>query len=338
MQQWNADLQYEVAPNWMIDLAYVGSKGTHLPDPIDLNQTNLSTGMNPYPQFSSILEVESRSDSSYNALQFHSEKRVGSDLAFLASYTFSKSIDDVSAALGGSAGSGLPQDSQNLRAERALSDFNAAHRAVLSMVYDLPFGRTAARQAGLRKFLFSDWQAAGILTAQTGSPFTVNLPYCVQDQGAAAAFGPPCRPDLIANPMHAGPVMANPNPLCHATISQGGLAADVVEAPGSWFNTCAFAMPATGPVGITEFGSAGRNILIGPGYTNLDFSLSKNFRFRAEGHRLQLRGEFFNILNHPSLDIPSHVFGSANFGQVLSANAYGSRPPRQIQVGLKYVF
>ncbi len=338
MQQWNADLQYEVQPNWMIDLAYVGSKGTHLPDPIDLNQTNLSTGMNPYPQFSSILDVESRSDSSYNALQFHSEKRVGSDLAFLASYTFSKSIDDVSAALGGSAGSGLPQDSRNLRAERALSDFNAAHRAVLSMVYDLPFGRTAARQPGLRKFLFSDWQAAGILTAQTGSPFTVNLPYCVQDQGAAAAFGPPCRPDLIANPMQAGPVMANPNPLCHATISQGGLAADVVGAPGSWFNTCAFAMPATGPVGITEFGSAGRNILIGPGYTNLDFSLSKNFRFRAEGHRLQLRGEFFNILNHPNFDIPSHVFGAANFGQVLSANAYGSRPPRQIQVGIKYLF
>ena len=260
MQQWNVDLQYEVAPNWMIDLAYVGSKGTHLPDPIDLNQTSPFTGI-PYPQFSSILDVESRSDSRYDGLQLRSEKRVGHDLAFLAWYTFSKSIDDVSAVLGGSVGSGLPQDSNNLRGERALSDFNAAHRAVLSTVYDLPFSRKSAKEPRLRKFLLANWQTAGILTAQTGSPFTVNLPYCLQDQGAAAAFGPPCRPNLIANPMQSGPVMANPNSLCHATLSQGGLAADALETPGNWFNTCAFAMPATAATGITQFGSAGRNIL-----------------------------------------------------------------------------
>ena len=265
MQQWNLDLQYEVAPNWMVDAAYVGSKGTHLPDPIDLNQTNLTTGMNPYPQFSSILDVESRSDSQYNALQVRSEKRVGHDLAFLASYTFSKSIDDVSAVLGGSVGSGLPQDSSNLSAERALSDFNAAHRAVLSTVYDLP-GRKWAQQGQMRKLLLANWQTSGILTAQTGSPFTVNLSYCPQDQGAAAAFGAPCRPDLIANPAIPGPVIANRNPGCHATISQGGLAADSVGTPGSWFNTCAFAMPPTLATGFTAFGSAGRNILTGPGF------------------------------------------------------------------------
>ncbi|HUJ21107.1 MAG TPA: carboxypeptidase regulatory-like domain-containing protein [Bryobacteraceae bacterium] len=338
MQQWNVDLQYEVGPNWMVDLAYVGSKGTHLPDPIDLNQTNPATGVSPYPQFSSILDVESRSDSLYHGMQFRSEKRVGRDLAFLASYTFSKSIDDVSAVLGGSVGSGLPQDSNNLRGERALSDFNATHRAVLSMVYDLPLDRKAGGQPGLRRFLLAHWQTAGILTAQTGSPFTVNLPFCLQDQGAAAAFGAPCRPNLVANPMQAGPVTANPNPACHATLSQGGLAADAVETPGSWFNTCAFAMPATEATGITQFGSAGRNILTGPSYTNLDFALSKNVPLHTEGRRLQLRGEFFNIFNHPNFDIPSHVFGSANFGEVLSANAYGTRPPRQIQVGLKYVF
>jgi hypothetical protein len=338
MQQWNADLQYEVGPNWMVDLAYVGSKGTHLPDPIDRNQINPATGLSPYPQFSSILEVGSRSDSHYDGLQFRSEKRLGRDLSFLASYTFSKSIDDVSAILGGSVGSGLPQDSNNLQGERALSDFNATHRAVVSFVYDLPLRRIGTRRAGPRKVLLDNWQAAGILTAQSGSPFTVNLPYCVEDQGAAAAFGPPCRPDLIANPMRAGFVMANPNPLCHTTLAQGGLAPDSVGTPESWFNTCAFAMPAASTAGITQFGSAGRNILTGPGLTNLDFSLAKNFPLGRESRRLQLRGEFFNLLNHPNFDIPSHVFGAENFGQVLSANVYGNRPPRQIQLGLKYVF
>lgn len=338
MQQWNVDLQYEVRANWMIDLAYVGSKGTHLPNPINLNQTNLFTGENPYPQFSSILDVESRSDSRYHALQFRSEKRVSQGLGFLASYTFSKSIDDVSAALGGSVGSGLPQDSNNLRGERAVSDFDARHRAVLSMVYDLPFRRKSAKPGGLARFLLSNWQTAGILTAQSGSPFTVNLPYCLQDQGAAAAFGAPCRPDLIANPMKAGPVMANSNARCHQTVLQGGLAADAVGTPQSWFNACAFDTPPTTGAGFTEFGTAGRNILTGPGLANLDFSVSKSFPLRAEGRRLQLRGEFFNTFNHPNFDIPSHVFGTANFGQVLSANAYGNRPPRQIQLGLKYVF
>ncbi len=337
MQQWNVDLQYEVGPNWMVDLAYVGSKGTHLPDPIDLNQINPATGQNPYPLFSSILDVESRSDSHYDALQFRSEKRVGQDLAFLASYTFSKSIDDVSAVLGGSVGSGLPQDSNDLAGERALSDFNATHRAVLSTVYDLPFGRKIVKERSLHK-LVGNWQTSGILTAQTGSPFTVNLPFCLQDQGAAAAFGPPCRPNLVSNPMQAGPVMANPNPACHATVAQGGLAASAVETPGSWFNPCAFVMPPSEPTGITEFGNAGRNILIGPPFNDLDFALFKNVPLRTETRRLQIRGEFFNIFNHPNLDIPSHVFSTANFGEVLSANAYGSRPPRQIQLGLKYIF
>jgi len=335
MQQWTVDLQYEVGPNWMIDLAYVGSKGTHLPDPIDLNQSNPVTGLSAYPQFSSILDVESRSDSSFHSLQFRSEKRLG-HISFLTSYTFSKSIDDVSAPLGGSVGSGLPQDSNNLRGDRGLADFNAAHRAVLSAIYDLPIGRKA--QAALTRFLFANWQTSGILTAQTGSPFTVNLSECLQDQGAAAAFGAPCRPDLISNPMAAGPVMANPDPACHTTISQGGLAADAVETPASWFNTCAFAMPAATAAGYNLFGTSGRNNLTGPPFANLDFALFKNFPFRRESRRLQLRGEFFNIFNHPNFDIPSHVFGSANFGEVLSANAYGNRPPRQIQIGLKYVF
>ena len=229
-------------------------------------------------------------------------------------------------------GSGLPQNSNDPQADRGLSDFNAKHRFVVSSVYDLPFGRKWITQPGWRKGLLGNWQAGGILTAQTGSPFTVNLA-AAQTGSAVAAFGNPYRPDVISNPYVAGPVMANPNPACHTTISQGGLAADVVDQPASWFNTCAFVQPAAG-----QFGDAGRNIMTGPGLENLDFSMYKNIILRKESHRLQLRGEVFNLFNHPNVDIPNHVFGDPTFGQVLSENAYGNKPPRQVQLGLKYIF
>src|SRR5208337_5463993 len=94
MQQWNADLQYEVASNWMIDLAYVGSKGTHLSNVIDQNQSNPFTG-SPYGQFSSVLYIESEAASSYHSMQLRSERRMSHGLAFLAAYTWSKSLDDI---------------------------------------------------------------------------------------------------------------------------------------------------------------------------------------------------------------------------------------------------
>jgi len=328
MQQWNVDLQYELGPNWMIDLAYIGSKGTHLPDVRDLNQTNPLTGLSPYPQFSSVLYVQSGASSSYNSMQFRSEKRVGQDLAFLVSYTFSKSIDDVSSVFAGSVGSGLPQDSNNLAAEQARSDFDARHRLAISSVYDLPFAKLWAQGPGWRKTLLDHWQLAGILSAQSGSPFTVNLS-AGQSASAVAAFGNPARPDLVGNPYKAGPVAANP----------GCVAPGIVGVPASWFNPCAFAEPALNPdTGLPVFGTAGRNILTGPALSNLDLSLSRTIQFRSESHRLQIRGEFFNMTNHPNWDIPDRLFGSPNFGQVLSANAYGNKPPRQIQVGLKYIF
>ena len=130
---------------------------------------------------------------------------------------------------------------------------------------------------------------------------------------------------------------------CHSTQSQGGLAADTVHTPQSWFNPCAFDTPQN-PL----LGTVGRNTLIGPGLNNLDFSLLKDIPFRHEGRRLQLRFEFFNLFNIPHFDIPGRTFTFNNssetieqlegFGVVQSANKYGNIPPRQIQLGLKYIF
>jgi len=356
MQQWNADLQYEVLPDWMVDAAFVGSKGTHLSDVIDLNQQDPVTGLFPYPQFASILYVGSDASSSYNSLQLRSEKRTRSGLSLLLSYTYSKSFDDISSVFGGSVGSGLPQNSYDLSADRGPSDFNAVNRFSGSFVYDLPLHKLWARGPGWSGRLLNNWQASGIVTAQTGSPFTVVL--AGGSSSAAAAFGNPARPDLIANPFVPGPVLANPTPRCQTTISQGGLAADQVKVPQSWFNPCAFVNPPTvASTGLFAFGTEGRNVLTGPGFTNIDFGLAKSMALGSENHRLMLRGDFFNLLNHPNFDIPGHVFncvpqpqqpqvcqsvssgyGGASFGRVPSANSNGGKPPRQIQLSLRYAF
>jgi len=314
MQQWNLDLQYEVLPNWMVDAAYVGSKGTHLSDVLDLNQANPITGVVPYGQFSSLLYVESDASSTYNSLQLRTEKRTNHGLALLLSYTYSKSFDDISSVFGGSVGSGLPQNSHNLLGDRGPSDFNAVQRFSGSFVYDLPFRRLWAHGPGWSARLLDNWQAGGIVTAQTGSPFTVVL--AGAPAASAAAFGNPARPDLIGNPFQP---------------SSGPGCASQVRVPQSWFNPCAFASPA-------GFGTEGRNVLTGPGFTNIDFGLSKSMALGRENHRLMFRGDFFNLFNHPNFDIPAHVFGGTSFAEVLSANSYGDKPPRQIQLSARYIF
>jgi hypothetical protein len=344
MQDWNVDLQYEVQPNWMIDLAYVGTKGTHLAATRNINQQNPITQALPYTvgipavcqelalegmsgcaEFGSILEVESRANSIYNALQFRSEKRIKEGMAFLAAYTWSRSIDDDSAVFSGSVGQGIPQDPYDFRSDRSLSDFQVEQRFSLSYLYDLPFGagRKWFNAPGLVNRVFGSWQTAGIATMQTGSPFTVNLEPTGPSEAALTAFAYPIRPDLVGDPNKGGPVAASPG--CTAPAQ--------IHTPNNWFNPCAFASPQN-PV----LGTAGRNILIGPGLNNLDFSVLKDIPFRHEGRRLEFRAEFFNLFNIPHFDIPADTFGTPAFSEVLSANKYGSRPPRQIQLGLKYIF
>jgi hypothetical protein len=162
---------------------------------------------------------------------------------------------------------------------------------------------------------------AGIASMQTGSPFTVNMG-ASGNATSISSFGVPYRPDLVGDPYKAGPVAANPG--CTAPAS--------VRTAQSWFNPCAFAAPAE------TYGSEGRNALTGPGLNNLDFSFLKDVPFRHEGRLLQFRAEFFNLLNIPHFDIPGHTFGESSLGVVQSSNLYGDRPPRQIQIGLKYIF
>jgi hypothetical protein len=280
MQQWNLDIQQELHHQIVIDVSYVGSKGTGLGAVRDINQIDPQTGLRPFPQFGSTAAGESRASSSYHALQFRTERRMSDGLGFLVAYTWSKSIDDASSFVSTRTEPALAQDSANLEAERGLSSFHAKHRFVVNYFYELPFGRGRKwlNQDGVGSALLSRWQLAGIVTFQSGRPFTVNRGIDQSGSGTSNII-PVDRPDQVADPFHAGPVPTHPDPACHTTQSDGGRAADQVRVPDSWFNPCAFA-PAPG-----AFGNAGRNT-----------------------------------------------------GALLSSNAFGNRPPRQIQLGIQYIF
>ncbi|MCA1618784.1 MAG: TonB-dependent receptor [Acidobacteria bacterium] len=315
MQHWNANVQRQLWAGGVLEVAYVGSKGTKLLSARDINQPqpsvlppNLPFVPRPNPFFDDVNLIESRASSTYHALQARYQQRLSRGLAVLGSYTWSKSIDDASNFFTSAGDPNFPQNSYDLRAERALSNFDVRQRLSVSYSYDLPFGRGRAfvNDDGFLTTLLTGWQTYGIVTAQTGRPFTVALIQEFDNSGtgrSALGFGANDRPNVVGDP-NDGP-----------------------RTPEQWFDTSAFTFPAPG-----TFGNAGRNILTGPGYQNVNASLVKN---TALGERLslQLRAEVFNLFNHPNLNLPDNFLGSPTFGRVTSA-----RDPRHIQFGAKLLF
>jgi hypothetical protein len=311
MQHWNANVQRQLGRSRILEVAYVGSKGTKLLAARDINQPRPSAApINPRPiiQFDDINILESRANSNYNSLQVRLNQRLDFGLSFLSSYTWARSIDDASAFFSSAGDPNFPQDSLNVRAERGRSNFDVRHRFSLSYSYDLPFGegRALASDGGWVSKVLTGWQTYGIVTLQTGRPFTVALLSDIDNSNTGRStlgFGANDRPNVVGDP----------------SLSRRG--------PDRWFNTAAFAFPPFG-----SFGNAGRNILEGPGYQNVNASLVKNTAL-AEGVNLQLRAEFFNLFNHPNFDLPDNFLGSPTFGRILSADS-----PRHIQFGLKLLF
>jgi hypothetical protein len=315
LQHWNASIQRELWRGGVVEAAYVGSKGTKLLSARDINQPQpsvLPPGLpfvpRPNPRFDDVTLIESRAASSYHSLQMRYQQRLAQGLAALVSYTFAKSIDDASNFFASAGDPNFPQNSYNLRAERGRSNFDVRHRFTTSYTYDLPFGRGRAllSDSGWVTTLVSGWQTAGIVTLQTGRPFTVALVPELDNSGtgrAALGFGANDRPNLLRDPR-----LANPT-------------------PERWFDTSAFAFPARG-----TFGNAGRNILDGPGFRNVNASLMKNTAF-GERLSLQLRAEVFNLFNRPNFNQPDNFLGSPSFGRITSA-----REPRRIQLGARLLF
>ena len=323
IQQYNVGVQYELWPDVVLDVAYVGNKGTKLNGFRNLNQRAVitnpngsqSAGARPFPSFGDIQWMENRVSSNYNSLQLRLEKRFSQGLSGMVSYTLGEAITDAPdhiSTSGGGAGidTGVfrePQDGHNLRAERGPAEFDVRHRFVASYIWELPLGRghkygnTWSRPMD---FFLGGWQLTGIHVLQSGFALTATLGgSTVLNLGGERR----ARPNLVGDPEL---------PESQRTIDR-------------WFNTDAFAVFSPAP---QAFGNAGVGIMRGPGLANFDFTLSKNFQINQRRY-VQFRTEFFNAFNHANFGPPNIARESSGFGQILTAgNA------RIIQFGLKFYF
>ena len=292
IQQWNLTVERQLAGGLVVRGSYVGSHGDDLNIALNPDVAYPGPGAvaprQPYSAYASISGWEPIGISNYNALQLSAEKRLESGLYFLAAYTYSRSLDNGPG--GNSSSSESRSNVQNPRdvsAEYGLSDFNYSQRFTDSTIYQLPFGRGRrflSHDGALTDSLLGGWEATGILTLQSGPPFSVSMATSVANTGT----------------------FTRPNRLCNGNLSGSQ------RTLRRWYDTSCFVSPPP-----YAFGNTGRNILIGPNLKTLDFSLDKNFQIE-KGLGMQFRVESFNLLNHPNFGIPGNSIGSATEATVTS--------------------
>jgi len=305
--QWSLNLQHQLTGSLALEIGYIGSVGHKLDRILRGNQRIAGRGdpnpPRPFPQLGDFILFGGGGNSHYEALALKAEQRFAKGFSFVASYTFSRSIDTVSNGFESGGVNAPPQDSYcPNRCERGLSNFHAKHRFVLSYVYELPLGRGRrflTNAPALVDHLLGGWQLSGVLTLQSGQPLTPS--FQVDPSGTGYTF---TRPDQVCDPNENAP-----------------------RRPEKWFRTECFRRQPP-----SFFGNAGRNTVIGPPFRNWDFAVLKNLRIR-ETHQVQFRAEFFNFLNNTNFKLPNRVFDSPNFGRI-----FGAHFSRQIQFGLKYIF
>jgi len=252
--------------------------------------------------------------SNYHALTSRLEHRF-SYVQLLSSFTYSKAITNAPQYrnAGGITGdeNSPPQNSFDLAADRGLAYFNAKFRWVTSAVYDLPFGKgKKILSEGVPAAIFGGWNISGVFQWQTGFPYTIDY-----------------KGDPINIGGGSGGILVRPN----YVLGANGAPADPnlpsnQRSTAEWFNTAAFVQP------VYSFGNVGRNTMIGDGLVNLDTTLARSFHL-AEKVNLQLRGEFFNLANHPNFGLIGRIVNDPTFGIVQN-----QLPPRQIQLAAKLSF
>ncbi|HWR50253.1 MAG TPA: hypothetical protein VN428_04045 [Bryobacteraceae bacterium] len=309
IQQLNFTLEQEVVRKFTLQASYVGTLGRKGQMNRDQNAPVFIPGASsadnyndrrPYMPgtFAAIADYMTAASSSYNAFQLVSNRRFGHGFSILADYTLAKSLDYVSSD-NLNAGVSIT-DNSNYRLDRGRADRQPQHIGKVSFLWDLP---KVQRWNWVGKQILSEWQVNGIWSVQSGTPFSITAGQDTNVDGNTND-----RADLTGNPY----------------LDTGRPRNDLIQ---KYFNTAAFAVPTLG-----RPGTAGRNIMTGPGSSNMDFSLFKIFRPR-EKDQLQFRAEFFNILNQVRLGNPTSAMNNANLGRILSAGA-----ARVVQFGLRYAF
>jgi Carboxypeptidase regulatory-like domain len=313
VQQWQLSVEKQLGVSTTVEASYVGNLGDHLLFPRDLNQVpqNLLGPGNaqlnrPFPQYQGITTLYNDASSNYHAGQVEIQRRFAHGFTFLSNYTFSKSMDDSSYDLTTGSG-GEYQIASDPSLSYALSQFDQTQRFVFASVYDIPAGRSQKflNRGGFLNAVLGGWETSVNFAANTGSPFTV------YEGGANTS-------NSLAGSLYPNRVKSGVLPSGQRTIAH-------------WFDTTAFVNPP-----LYHFGTSGRNILRGPDFWNLDSGLMKNFALplslREQPH-LQVRGDFFNVLNHPNLAQPNGTTGSSAFGTITSAS-----PGRTIEAGFQLSF
>jgi hypothetical protein len=295
-KNWTVSLQRQLMPSTVVEVSFLHSDIVGADSSTVLNVPEPGPGAigprRPVPALANITAIRWDGYSIYDALTLKAAQRPVGGLSFSASYTLSRSVDDASDPGATAYEANLPQDVRNIAAERAVSSFDHRHRFVGNVTYALP-----------TRFWGGGWRVNGIVTLQSGAPFTVNL----GTDRANIGSGPAQRPDVSGDPNEGGARTAE-----------------------QWFNPSVFALPAP-----FTFGNSGRNTVLAPGYADVDAAIQKDISLRTLGNdvRLELRWEVFNLLNHVNFDVPNRVAFTPNFGRIFSAG-----PARQMQLGLKLIF
>ena len=332
-QNWNFNLQFSLPGDSLWEIGYFGNKMNHMigrydenlprPGPGNPNsrrpwaRTEIpascrgdrcfdGTGPDEFITLGRMNRHAFRENTLYHGLQTKLEKRYSRGLTYILSYAWSHVISDARGVNGSgdAPGSNLRfvLDPLDWKRERGNGAQDMRHRFIGSFVYELPFGRSknfGSNWGTALNSVLGDWSIGSIVTLTSGTPQHLTV------AGNPANVGGGDRPDVVPGVSWK---LDNPD-------------------PSRFYNEAAFV-----PNQPYTFGNTGKNILVGPGTANWDFSLYKNIRF-SEKYGMQFRAEVFNIPNHPNYNFPNAQVGNRNFGVISSA-----RSPRVMQIGLKFVF
>jgi hypothetical protein len=310
VNQWNFSIQHSFSSSDSIELGYLGSSGHKLANILDLSQCQptaslfCSPAARPWPRYGLLLYADSTGNSTYEAVVAKYEHRaaLGFDLRF--EYTFAKSLTD-------SYQSSLTifnQISQCRSCSKGPATFDVHHRAVGSLIWEMPFGRGqrfGGRLPGWVDLALGGWTLSAITTFATGQPVMLTAP----NQTGSASI----------NPL--------PNRVCDGRSDR--LSSNIRNHGFLWFDTTCFVVPDVG-----YFGNSGPTVIDGPGLNNWDVAVLKAFPLVRESVKLQLRGEMFNAWNHAEFAQPNGNAGAgANFGRISATG-----PPRLVQIAAKLLW
>ena len=355
---WNLAIERQLPSNILVRAAYVGSHGSHLKETIAFNVSPVGGGT---PRLNAIAGAKvfgttnngptqdsQDINSSYHSLQLSVEKRMSHGLTILGNYTWSKSIDDLPNGggvtdIGADTVSARPWDDPlRHQLDRGPSDFDHTHRFVGSYVWQLP---VFSKAHGVTRQVFGGWELGGVVSAQTGRPFTVLQGINASGTGIGQDRGTFCTGAGVAQ----DPCVAGANPYAGGACAAAGITTSCVD----WLNPLAFEpgtvkvpdpnnpgkfLTINNAVILRTFGNVGKGRFRLPSSFTWDSGLSKNFSF-TERLKLQFRAEFFNVLNHANFMGDSSI---TNFQKLSSTSNFGAiqqaADPRIGQLALKLFF